>query len=154
MESFQIPVPVTPRAQFRATYSQFCNEIFRLDPQRGGSGRKPDRLCRVGILRRIFPVGILAQKRLDALAMLLPARTVNRGEVINNEFQHLSWTGDSGVARNIEPVELELDRMRGIGVGTAHPFDQFAIRLEPSKAVTKSGVSHGLIGCRAATGDV
>src|SRR5437762_1589497 len=103
----------------------------------------------------IFPVGILTQQWLDALAMLVSDGAVKRGEVIENKFEDLPGAGEAGESvGNIEAVKPQLDRMRRIRVVTAHPLDQLAIRIELAEAVPEAGILHRLVGCRAATGNV
>src|SRR5438034_6040778 len=92
MRSFQITACVALGHQFGTTYVQFGDEIVRLDPQRRCGRREPYRLRRVERRGGVLPSGILAKKRVDALATLLAAGTIHRGEVIENKMQDLAWT--------------------------------------------------------------
>ena len=70
-------------------------------------------------------------------------------------MKDLSWTiAAVHFSRTIEAKELEFDAMRRIGIVPPHPLHEFSIRVEPAKAVAKSGLLHSFVRCRAATGNV
>src|SRR5256885_7570420 len=89
------------------------------------------------------------------LTIHLFAASINRGEVVEHKLQDLAWAiATSHFGWAIEAVELEFDGVRWIGIVVPHPLHQFSIGVEPTKAVAKAAVLHGLIRCLAATSQI
>src|SRR5579872_1865527 len=87
--------------------------------------------------------------------MLVRARRVDGGEILQCEIQHRLGTGNPhGSCGNIEAVKTQLRRMSKLAVITAHPFHKVTVGLEPADTLSETGILDRVIVALPATADV
>ena len=112
--------------EFRAAAAEVGDHFLDLDPQVVGPGRAANALGGVADHRRVFPVAVAADQRLDPLPPF--------GHEIVERLQHEPRAGKRHLPeRHVEAVEVH-GLVRG-GIVLSHPRDEFPIGLEQAHAV-------------------